>query len=84
MTSATNDAVVKPITDAELYSTLEHAVNLYRSAQAKRSLLVESDGSVLAGRRQLLRTNFERALASVWIAYQPIVTASDSGLRRWP
>jgi two-component system, NtrC family, C4-dicarboxylate transport response regulator DctD len=29
--------LVKPVNDAELYSTLEHAVNLYRSAQAKRS-----------------------------------------------
>jgi EAL domain-containing protein (putative c-di-GMP-specific phosphodiesterase class I) len=71
--------LVKPVNDAELYSTLEHAVNLYRSAQAKRELALESEqGSVLAGRRRILKANFERALASVWIAYQPIVTASDT------
>ena len=71
--------LVKPLSDAELYSTLEHAVNLYRSAKAKRELVAESQhGSVLADRRRLLQTNFERALASVWIAYQPIVTASDT------
>jgi EAL domain-containing protein (putative c-di-GMP-specific phosphodiesterase class I) len=33
---------------------------------------------VLTSRRRLLQSNFERALASVWIAYQPIVTASDT------
>jgi EAL domain-containing protein (putative c-di-GMP-specific phosphodiesterase class I) len=71
--------LVKPVNDAELYSTLEHAVNLYRSAQAKRELALESEqGSVLASRRRILKANFERALASVWIAYQPIVTASDT------
>jgi EAL domain-containing protein (putative c-di-GMP-specific phosphodiesterase class I) len=71
--------LVKPLSDAELYSTLEHAVNLYRTARAKREIVAESEhGSVLAGRRRLLQANFERALASVWIAYQPIVTASDT------
>jgi EAL domain-containing protein (putative c-di-GMP-specific phosphodiesterase class I) len=71
--------LVKPLSDAELYSTLEHAVNLCRTARAKREIVAESEhGSVLAGRRRLLQANFERALASVWIAYQPIVTASDT------
>jgi EAL domain-containing protein (putative c-di-GMP-specific phosphodiesterase class I) len=70
--------LVKPLNDAELFSTLEHAVNLYRIAQAKRELAESQHDSVLAGRRRLLHANFERALASVWIAYQPIVTASDT------
>jgi EAL domain-containing protein (putative c-di-GMP-specific phosphodiesterase class I)/ActR/RegA family two-component response regulator len=71
--------LVKPLSDAELYSTLEHAVNLYRTARASREFVAESEqGSALAGRRRLLQANFERALASVWIAYQPIVTAGDS------
>ncbi len=71
--------LVEPVNDAELYSTLEHAVNLYRSAQAKRELAAEAEpGSVLAGRRRILKANFERALASIWIAYQPIVTAADT------
>src|SRR5258708_5922936 len=71
--------LVKPLGDAELYSTLEHAVNLYRTAKAKRELVAESQyGSVLADRRRVLQTNFERALSGLWIAYQPIVTASDT------
>ena len=71
--------LVKPLCDAELYSTLEHAVNVYRTAQAKRELAAESEhDSGIAGRRRTLKANFERALASVWIAYQPIVTASDT------
>lgn len=70
--------LVKPISDAELYSTLEHAVNLYRAAQAKRESPGETErGSALANRRNLLKANFERALIGVWIAYQPIVRASD-------
>ncbi|HEY4106736.1 MAG TPA: EAL domain-containing response regulator [Polyangiaceae bacterium] len=71
--------LVKPLNDAELYSTLEHAVNLYRTARARRELVAETEhGSVLASRQRQLKSNFERALASVWIAYQPIVTASDT------
>jgi len=71
--------LVKPLNDAELLSTLEHAVNLYRQAKAKRELVAESEqGAALTDRRQLLHRSFERALAGVWLAYQPIVTASDT------
>jgi len=69
--------LVKPLNDAELYSTLEHAVNVYRSAHAKRLLGADGESSPLAVRRRALKANFERALASVWIAYQPILRASD-------
>lgn len=70
--------LVKPLNDAELYSTLEHAVNVYRTAQAKRELGADhAETSQLAQRRRALKANFERALAGVWIAYQPIVLASD-------
>jgi len=69
--------LVKPVKPELLVSTVERAARLYRLAQTKRqAIALFGDGPVEA-ERVGLETNFERALRGMWIAFQPIVRASD-------
>jgi EAL domain-containing protein (putative c-di-GMP-specific phosphodiesterase class I) len=65
--------LVKPIDLETLRSTVERAAQFYRLARMKREA-IELLGT---GSDQELETNFERALKSLWIAFQPIVRSSD-------
>ncbi len=69
--------LVKPVKSDLFLSTIERAARLYRLAQTKRqAIALFGDGAVEA-ERVGLETNFERALSGLWIAFQPIVRASD-------
>ena len=65
--------LVKPIDLETLRSTVERAAQFYRLARMKRQA-IELLGT---GFDQELEGNFERALKSLWMAFQPIVRSSD-------
>lgn len=69
--------LVKPITPSLLLPIVAYAVQIGRMARVKReALLMLGDAEQFVGDRAALETHFGRALAGMWIAYQPIV--------RWP
>ena len=68
---------IKPINLDEVRSAVMRAVRLHRIARLKREAfeLLNGNGSAKADLRGI-EALFERALASLWIAYQPIVRTS--------
>ncbi|HMI92830.1 MAG TPA: EAL domain-containing protein [Polyangiales bacterium] len=69
--------LTKPINLKDLTKVAEDAVRLYRLAKAKRQALELAGGpDRFIGDRAGLVASFERALASLYIAYQPIVSWS--------
>ena len=67
----------KPVDPERLRSVTADAVSLHRIARAKRQALDLVGGEVrLAGDRADLVASFGRTLASLWIAYQPIISWS--------
>jgi EAL domain-containing protein (putative c-di-GMP-specific phosphodiesterase class I) len=68
--------LLKPIKMDVLVATVADAVRLRRLARAKRDLADLGDGTRLVGDRAGLEASFERALRSLWMAYQPIVWAA--------
>lgn len=73
--------LTKPIDLTELKSVLKRAVRLNQVARIKREALVlVSQGGLGVADRVGLETSFERALDSLWMAYQPIVSAVDRSL----
>ncbi len=67
--------LVKPVEFRALLQVVEHAIRLHRIARLKRDAMAHlgaTDGMV--GDRTGLEVRFESALASIWIAYQPIVS----------
>jgi EAL domain-containing protein (putative c-di-GMP-specific phosphodiesterase class I) len=65
--------LVKPIDLETLRSTVERAAQFYRLARMKRQA-IELLGT---GSDHELERDFERALSSLWMAFQPIVRSSD-------
>jgi EAL domain-containing protein (putative c-di-GMP-specific phosphodiesterase class I)/CheY-like chemotaxis protein len=75
------DYLVKPVDTKALLETLGRANVLHRLARLKREALeLVSGGGMGAADRVGLEMSFDRALASMWIAYQPIVRTSDHSL----
>lgn len=73
--------LLKPVPARELAATLERAVNLGRVARWKREALGHVGVDDLAlGDLATLEGRFARALASLWLAGQPIVRASDGSV----
>jgi EAL domain-containing protein (putative c-di-GMP-specific phosphodiesterase class I) len=67
----------KPVEVSRLRATVADAVRLHRLARAKRAALELLDLEKKdAGDRSALGASFERTLASLWMAYQPIVSWS--------
>jgi EAL domain-containing protein (putative c-di-GMP-specific phosphodiesterase class I) len=67
----------KPVSAAQLRAITADAVRLHRLARAKRQALDLAGGADrLVGDRAGLVASFGSALASLWIAYQPIVSWS--------
>lgn len=69
--------LVKPVEASILLGSVEQALRLKRLAHLKREVLVHlGDTGKLAGDRAGQEAVFERALESLWVAYQPIMRAS--------
>jgi EAL domain-containing protein (putative c-di-GMP-specific phosphodiesterase class I)/CheY-like chemotaxis protein len=72
--------LVKPPGNDVLLKAVERAVRLHRMVRMKRDALrLLGETAPQAGDRAGLQANFERTLASMWMAFQPIV---DVGARQ--
>ena len=69
--------IVKPVDPEVLRQTVDQAVHVYRLARAKREALQLLGTVGGASDRAGLEACFERALSSLWMAFQPIVRASN-------
>ena len=69
--------LTKPVQAALFVRTVERAARLYCLAQTKREAISLFGDGAVDSERVGLETNFERALVNMWIAFQPIVRASD-------
>ncbi len=68
----------KPFLASELVSIIANAVRLRRLARTKREALeLLGAEAKLVGDRAGLEATFGRALGSIWMAFQPIVSLSD-------
>ena len=72
--------LVKPIDAEGLRGAVEAAIRVHRLARWKREASYLGFGSTPIVDRASLEHAFEKAVDSVWIAYQPIVHASDGSL----
>ena len=70
--------LVKPVTAEALAKAVDNAVRLRRLAGFKREALVHLGVTdKLVGDRAGIEAVFARALAGMWVAFQPVVHASD-------
>ena len=72
--------LIKPVDPDVLMDTVRRAAQLYRLAQAKRQALKLFGAPIIESEQAALETCFERALSAMWLAYQPIVRASDHSI----
>jgi EAL domain-containing protein (putative c-di-GMP-specific phosphodiesterase class I) len=72
--------LTKPVAIDELFGLVERAVQLGRLARAKRAALALAGEGEIAGDRAGLEASFSRCLEKLWMAYQPIIRASDHTL----
>jgi EAL domain-containing protein (putative c-di-GMP-specific phosphodiesterase class I) len=71
--------LVKPIDSTSLVKAMGDAVRFHRLAQMKRDALeLLGEQGKRVGDRAGLQASFGRALDSLWMAYQPIVSQSQS------
>ncbi|HEX3854079.1 MAG TPA: response regulator, partial [Polyangiaceae bacterium] len=70
--------LIKPVEIDRLRAVVERAVNVGRIARLKRECALEfGSGSFYVGDRAGIESKLNRALLSLWMAYQPIVRASN-------
>lgn len=67
--------LTKPVDFTTLEDVVDRAVNLRRVTRVKREAAELLQQDRLASDQQQLRTNFDRAIATLWMAFQPIVYA---------
>lgn len=73
--------LIKPLDLGDFTQTVRRASQLYRLARAKREAqTLLGTGTGEGSDRLALEVSFERALDSLWIAFQPIVRASDRSI----
>lgn len=72
--------LIKPVEPDILVDTVRRAAQLYRIAQAKRQALKLFGEPIIESEQAALEMCFERALSAMWLAYQPIVRASDHSI----
>jgi EAL domain-containing protein (putative c-di-GMP-specific phosphodiesterase class I) len=73
--------LIKPVDMDELGKVIARAVRLNQIAKLKQEALVlVSAGGLGAADRLALEASFERALDTLWMAYQPIVRVVDRSL----
>jgi EAL domain-containing protein (putative c-di-GMP-specific phosphodiesterase class I) len=69
--------IVKPFEPEVLRSAVERARKLYRLARMKREALKLLGSNAISADRAGLESSFYSALDSMWMAFQPIVRATD-------
>ncbi len=73
--------LIKPVPLEELTSVVGRAVSVGRMARSKRDYVEEfGSGRFRVGDRAGVDAMLDRALGSLWMAYQPIVRATDSSV----
>jgi EAL domain-containing protein (putative c-di-GMP-specific phosphodiesterase class I) len=73
--------LIKPINMRDLGKVVARAVRLNRMAKLKReALALVGEGGLGLADRLALEAAFERALTTLWMAYQPIVRVADRSL----
>jgi EAL domain-containing protein (putative c-di-GMP-specific phosphodiesterase class I) len=73
------DYIFKPVTPEDLVRAVRRALDMSRLAKAKlEAMRVLGSVAAAPGDRAGLEVTFERAIESIWMAYQPIV-ASGTG-----
>ncbi|MEP7050219.1 MAG: EAL domain-containing protein [Pseudomonadota bacterium] len=73
--------LIKPVPSVELVAVVERAAQVCRLARSKREYVEEFGSSRFrVGDRAGVDATLDRALASLWTAYQPIVRAADSSI----
>lgn len=73
--------LMKPVVPERLLEAVGHGVRLRQLAQLRREALAQVGGADrLLADRAGLESVFGRALAGLWLAYQPIVRSADSSL----
>ncbi len=73
--------LIKPVDTAQLEKIVTRAARLNAMARIKReALTLVNDGGIGVGGRIAVETAFERALSTLWVAYQPIVHAREKSL----
>jgi EAL domain-containing protein (putative c-di-GMP-specific phosphodiesterase class I) len=73
--------LIKPVANERLGAAIERAAAIGRMARVKREYVEEfGSGTFRIGDRAGISAVFERALGSLWVAYQPIVSARDFSL----
>jgi EAL domain-containing protein (putative c-di-GMP-specific phosphodiesterase class I) len=73
--------LTKPVDPAQPGEVVERAIRSYRLAQTKRdALALLGQDHQRAGDRAGLEAGFERALGSLWMAFQPIVSRDGGRL----
>jgi EAL domain-containing protein (putative c-di-GMP-specific phosphodiesterase class I) len=73
--------LIKPVNTEELVRVVQRAVRLNRMAKLKRdALALASEGGLGIADRFALEASFERALDTLWMAYQPIIRVADRSL----
>jgi EAL domain-containing protein (putative c-di-GMP-specific phosphodiesterase class I) len=73
--------LTKPVDAKRFEQAVEKAVQLHRMAVMKREALgLLGSSQALVGDRAGLETSFERAIETLWMAYQPIIRASNRTL----
>jgi EAL domain-containing protein (putative c-di-GMP-specific phosphodiesterase class I) len=66
--------LIKPLSMSQLHDVISRAVQMHKVAQRERRILHSTE--VHEREIEELRLRFERALAGMWIAFQPIVSWS--------
>jgi EAL domain-containing protein (putative c-di-GMP-specific phosphodiesterase class I) len=73
--------IIKPVDLENLRKVIARAVSLNRMAKLKRSAFdLVSNGGLGASDLLALEASYDRALGTLWMAYQPIVRVSDRSL----
>ncbi len=72
--------IVKPFEAEVLRGAVERARKLYRLARMKREALKLLGANAISADRAGLEASFDSALESMWMAFQPILRASDGSV----
>jgi EAL domain-containing protein (putative c-di-GMP-specific phosphodiesterase class I) len=72
--------LIKPVEPVTLTTEVARAVRLHHVARLRRDAFRLTHGSATSAEQEQLDARLSRALASIWMAYQPIVHAESSAL----